>query len=122
MKKVLRAASAATITGFLSLLATTAGAVTFEPVKQEVKGQISTDTNIIATAFTVINWVLIATGAAAVLMLIIGGFRYITSAGNETQADAAKSTMTYAIMGLVFVLLAFVIAATINNIILTPAG
>jgi len=122
MKKVLRAAGAATTIGLLSLLASSAGAVDFNQTKTKVSGQISTDTNIVTTAFTVINWVLIATGAAAVLMLIIGGFRYITSAGNETQADAAKSTMTYAIMGLVFVLLAFVIAATINNVILTPAA
>lgn len=81
-------------------------------------GQISSETDITQVIFTIIDWVLIVTGAFAVLMLIIGGFRYITSAGNESQVEGAKNTMTFAIIGLVIVLLAYVIATTINTIIL----
>ncbi len=83
----------------------------------QVGENISTQSNIVATAFTVINWVLSATFAFAVIMLIIGGFRYITSAGNEGQAEAAKETITQAVIGLVIVLLAFVIASTINMVL-----
>lgn len=117
MKKVLKYAGALG-TGATLLAARAAFAIDLNETKNAVGNQISTSTNIVEIVFTVINWVLIVTGAFAVLMLIIGGFRYITSAGNEGQVEAAKETMTAAIIGLVIVLLAFVIAATINSIIL----
>jgi hypothetical protein len=79
---------------------------------------ISTQNSLIDTATTVIQWVLSAAALAAVLMLIIGGFRYINSAGNDKQADAAKETLTNAVIGLVFVLLAYVIASTVNTVFL----
>lgn len=100
----------------MALFATSAHALTgFNNVAKNLNNEISTNNNIVDTVFKVINWILIATAAAAVLFLIVGGFRYITSAGNEDLVEDAKRTMTYAIMGLVVVLLAFVIAATINS-------
>lgn len=117
MKKVIKYMTA--VSAPLGLLAARAAfAIDFSQTQGKVQGQIATTNNIVDIVFTVINWVLIVTGAFAVLMLIIGGFRYITSAGNEGQVEAAKETMTYAIMGLVIVLLAFVIASTINTILL----
>jgi hypothetical protein len=117
MKKVIKYLTAASAP--LGLLAARAAfALDFSTTQGKVSGKISTSTNIVDVVFTVINWILIVTGAAAVLMLIVGGFRYITSAGNEGQVEAAKETMTSAIFGLVIVLLAFVIASTINTIIL----
>lgn len=107
---------------FLFTLAYSASALTLDKAKTAVGKNISTDSSLITTAMTVITWILVATGAAAVLMLIIGGFRYITSAGNEKQADAAKETLTNAIMGLVFVLLAYVIASTINMVFLSSCN
>ncbi len=85
-----------------------------------VSQQISTETNLVNVAFTVANWILSATFAFAVIMIIVAGFRYITSAGNEAQAEAAKENITQAVIGLVIVLLAFVIASTINQIFTGP--
>lgn len=79
--------------------------------------KIATDTSIVATLFYVLDWILGLTGTVAVGFIIVGGFRYITSAGNESQAEAAKETITKAVMGLVFVLLAFVIASTIDGLL-----
>lgn len=117
MKKVLKYA-AALGPAVVLFAANAAFALVIDSENTTGGGQISTETNVVEVVFTVINWVLIVTGAVAVLMLIIGGFRYIASAGNEGQVEAAKETMTNAIFGLVIVLLAFVIAATINTIIL----
>ena len=39
-------------------------------------------------------------------MIIVGGFRYITSGGNDTSVTSAKNTILYAIIGLVVVALA----------------
>jgi glucose uptake protein GlcU len=87
-------------------------------VAEAVNGKIVVSTSLMGVVFNVLSWVLGATFGFAVLMLVIGGFRYITSAGNESQAEAAKETMTKAIFGLVIILLAFVIGATINTILL----
>jgi len=45
-------------------------------------------------------------GVVAVIMIIFGGFRYITSGGNDTSVTSAKNTILYAIIGLVIVALA----------------
>lgn len=45
-------------------------------------------------------------GVVAVVMIIFGGFRYITSGGNDSSITSAKNTILYAIIGLVIVALA----------------
>jgi len=35
------------------------------------------------------------------IMIISGGFKYITSGGDPKQTESAKNTITYAILGLV---------------------
>ncbi len=48
-------------------------------------------------------------GLAGFIMLIIGGFRYLTSGGNSKGAETAKNTITFAVIGLVVALSSFVI-------------
>jgi hypothetical protein len=54
---------------------------------------------IISTLFTV-------AGAVAVIILVVGGIRYITSTGDSQRIKAAKDTILYAIIGLVVVIVA----------------
>jgi hypothetical protein len=68
-----------------------------------------------ALLFTIINILLAFTGLVAVLFIIIGGFRYITSAGNEELAEAGKKTLQNAIIGLIIIILSYVIVSVINN-------
>lgn len=65
----------------------------------------------------VTNWVLGIAGSLAVLFIIISGIRYITSAGNQSQHEAAKKNLTSAIIGLVIVLIAFVIVQIISSVL-----
>jgi hypothetical protein len=58
---------------------------------------------------TVINLMSAVVGVVAVIMIIVGGFRYITSGGNDTSVTSAKNTILYAIIGLVVVALAQVL-------------
>jgi len=51
------------------------------------------------------DWALGAIGLICVLMIIIGGVRYIVSAGNQTQTEGAKKTIVGAIIGLIIVIL-----------------
>ncbi len=58
---------------------------------------------------TVVNVMLFIIGAISVIMLIFGGIRYTTSAGNAAAVTAAKNTIMYAIIGLVVAFLAFAV-------------
>ena len=58
---------------------------------------------------TVINIFSLVVGFVSVIMIIIGGFKYITSGGNEGSVSGAKNTILFAIVGLVIVALAQVI-------------
>ena len=58
---------------------------------------------------TVVNTLLFVIGAISVIMLIWGGIRYTTSAGNSASVTSAKNTIMYAIIGLVIAFLAFAI-------------
>jgi len=48
-------------------------------------------------------------GIVLFVMLIIGGFRYLTSGGNPESATAAQKTITYAIIGIVIIALSYLI-------------
>lgn len=58
---------------------------------------------------TVINAILFVVGIVAVIMIIIGGFRYVASGGDSSAAAAAKNTILYAVIGLVVAIAAFAI-------------
>lgn len=54
----------------------------------------------------VINIFSAVVAIVAVIMIIVGGFRYITSGGSDTSVTSAKNTILYAIIGLIIVALA----------------
>jgi len=63
---------------------------------------------------TAVNILLFVVGALSVIMLIIGGLRYVISGGNSSAVTAAKNTILYAIVGLI---VAFVAYAAVNFVI-----
>jgi len=65
------------------------------------------------------NTLLFIVGALSVVMIIIGGLRYVISGGNSASVTAAKNTILYAIVGLVISFLAF---AAINFVLNTITG
>lgn len=56
-------------------------------------------------------------GALAVIYLIIGAYGYFTAFGNEEKATKAKTTITWAIIGVVVIVLAKVIIMEIFAIV-----
>lgn len=70
---------------------------------------------------TVVNIMLFIIGAICVIMLIWGGIRYTTSAGNSASVTAAKNTIMYAIIGLIIAFLAFAIVNWVLSSIGTAA-
>lgn len=66
----------------------------------------------------ILNILFFIIGIAAVIVLIIGGLRYVFSSGDEKGVTAAKNTILYAIVGLVVAVLAF----SIVNFVLGGLG
>ncbi len=56
---------------------------------------------------TVTNILIFIIGAIAVIMLIVGGIRYVLSQGDQSAITSAKNTILYAIIGIVVAMLAF---------------
>ena len=57
----------------------------------------------------VTNTILYIVGIIAVIMLIIGGIKYVVSGGDSKKVTDAKNTVLYAIIGLVVCFLAYAI-------------
>lgn len=59
-------------------------------------------------------------GIVLFIMLVIGGFMFITSSGDPRKTEGAKSTLTYAIAGIVLLASAFLIIELIANFVGVP--
>ena len=55
-------------------------------------------------------------GIAAFVILLLGGFQYITSGGDTKAIESAQKTLTSAIGGLILIVLAFLILVLISKI------
>lgn len=60
---------------------------------QDLGSTVKKILNILSTAIAII----------AVIMIVVGGFRYVTSAGKQESVTAAKNTIIYAVVGLIIV-------------------
>ena len=66
-------------------------------------------------ATKIINIFSVVIGAVAVIMILFGGFRYITSGGDSGRVGTAKNTLIYAIIGLIIVAVAQIIVRYVIN-------
>ena len=73
-------------------------------------------------AGSVINIVLGFLGVIAVLIILLGGFKWMTAAGNEDGIAEAKQMIGAGIVGLVIILAAFGIAQFVINALYNATG
>ena len=81
---------------------------------RELNVSQSGNANLIEVIFTVIKGLLAVVFAIAVLMFIIAGIFFLTSAGSD-RADTARDILTYAIIGLVVSVLGYAIVLFLSN-------
>jgi cytochrome bd-type quinol oxidase subunit 2 len=62
----------------------------------------------------VLNWLIGGSAVVCVVMLIVAGFTYMTSGGNEEKTQKATKTLTNAIIGLV---ICFVAVMLVNFVL-----
>ncbi len=65
----------------------------------------------------IIKLALALAGGIAVIFILIGAFQYFTAFGSEEKATKGKTTVTYAVIGVVVILLAEVIVYLVRNLI-----
>jgi cytochrome bd-type quinol oxidase subunit 2 len=66
---------------------------------------------------TIINIFSVLVGIVSVIMIIYGGFRYVTSGGDTGNVTSAKNTIIYAVIGLVVVALAqFIVQFVLDKV------
>lgn len=81
----------------------------------ETAGQNDPDTTFGKIAKDILNLVSILAGMVAVFMVIYGGFRFLTSAGNPESTKAGRNAILYAVVGLIIVAFAQIIVKFILN-------
>lgn len=59
----------------------------------------------------VARYITFVTGAISVILVIVGGLRYVISGGDSNGIKTAKDTIIYALVGLVISIFAYAIAA-----------
>lgn len=73
------------------------------------------DPNVLVT--NLIQWVVGIAGVVAAVFVVIGGVSYITASGDASKLQKAKTTIIYAVIGLIIVAFAEMITAFVSNAI-----
>jgi Type IV secretion system pilin len=79
-------------------------------------GGIATISNFSCLFSNVVKVALGFAGIVLFILLIVGGFKYITSGGDPKAIEGAKKTLTSAILGLVLILVSYLILVLISAI------
>ena len=75
-----------------------------------------------STVINIIQWVLGLLGLIAVIMILYGGFMWMTAGGNEEKVASAKKVISAAVIGLIIILLAWAIVIFVANTTANVSG
>jgi PKD repeat protein len=89
------------------------------PSEEGYAEKLTEATDVRTYALNVTNFALGFLSMIAVLIIIYGGFLYVTAAGKEDQAGKGKKAITYAIIGILVILGSF---AIVNTVLQAPGG
>ena len=71
--------------------------------------------NVNTLAQNVIGVLFFAVGTIAVIMIIVGGLKYVTANGDSSKITSAKNTILYSVVGLIVALSAYAIVRYVIN-------
>ena len=66
---------------------------------------------------SLINVLLGILGVVALVIILIGGFRWMTSGGNEESVASARQTIAAGIIGLIIIFVAYAVTVFIFNVL-----
>jgi hypothetical protein len=98
----------ASVTTFGSVQAATCNGSAVECARDGLDSTSNSNQTNLTDGFRIItNILLFLIGAISVIMLVIGGFRYVTSNGEASAVTSAKNTILYALIGVIVAILAY---------------
>jgi len=71
------------------------------------------ETSFRAIARKIVDFFLFFLGLVSTIMIIYGGFLYITARGEEEQAKKGQKILQYAVIGILIILISFALVSTI---------
>jgi len=126
MKKIIKVASFITLLSFLVVPAVTfaqADVDVFGGYEAEVRGEIgASDTDIRVVIARIIRTAMGFLGIVAVVIILIGGFKWMTAGGGEEKVGEAKKLIIAGIIGLAIILAAWAIASFVLSTLTTAIG
>jgi hypothetical protein len=75
----------------------------------------NTGTTVAGIFAGIANALIFLVGAISVIMIIIGGLRYVISNGDSKQIAAAKDTILYAVIGIIVAIAAYAIVRFVTT-------
>lgn len=96
---------------FLDIDPASAQLIDFADNPANISGATAGEGSFRAIARKIVNFILYFLGLIATVMVIYGGFLYITSGGEDTEK--AKKVLMYAAIGIVVVLISFALVNTL---------
>ena len=82
--------------------------IPFDQIGLKVKGTINLDrASLGGVVANLIPYIFSLAGFGLMIYLILGGFEYLTSAGDPKKTDSAKKKLTYALLGFIIIFSAF---------------
>ena len=81
---------------------------------ENIPGQENPESGLPGYIKAILNAALVLIVLSALFMISVGGFLYLTSAGNTSRASTAKGIIFDAILGLILALVSYLILYTIN--------
>ena len=94
----------------------------FANAKSEIQSGISdaggkdNNKNLTTVITDIVKTMLFIVGLLSVVIIIYSGILYIISAGNSSTVQKAKTTLTYAVVGLIVAILSYAIVSFVVNI------
>mgnify|MGYP001588610669 CR=1 FL=1 len=81
----------------------------------EVKDGVATIKGLETIFFNLVAISLTLAGIVLFIMLVVGGFKYLTAGDNADSAQAARQTLTYGFFGFIIIISAFLILRLIEE-------
>lgn len=66
---------------------------------------------------TIVTAITVTAGMAFIIYFIVGGFKWITSSGDKSKAEEAKTELTQAAIGLIVVAVSIFIAGIVGGVV-----
>ncbi len=79
------------------------------------EGSYSRNVGLVSVVGAIIKTLLLLLGTIFIILLLVGGFRWMTAMGDPKKVEDAKATISNAVVGVVIVLAAYAIAYFVLN-------